>query len=226
MRHNRREIGKDRNRNINSELAHLNYYLTPDRNGLTEYEYFQNRKAEVYCYGRADVKVLAGWVCTLPAEISDPKNQKEFFLRTYEFLESRYGQKNVVQAAVHYDECISYKRRDLTGNVICDEQGRPEYEILLGRPHLHFVFMPVVPDDNPLHWQTEKICVNDVLNPEELRRFHPEYQQYLVAHGINARVYTGLAADNCPWSVDDTGSKTDIECLKDEIRKAQRWAKK
>lgn len=226
LRHNRREIIKDRNRNINSELTALNYYLTPDRGGLTEHEYFQKRKAEVYCYGRSDVKVLAGWICPLPAEISDPTKEKEFFQLTYDFLTNRYGCENVVQAVVHYDECISFKKRDLIGNIICDDMGQPTYEILLGRPHLHFCFIPVVPDDNPRHLQTEKICVNDVLNPEELRRFHPEYQQYLADHGVKARVYSGLSADNCPWSVNDIGSKSDIELLRDEIRKAQRWTDK
>ena len=37
---------------------------------VSDYEYFLSRKSELYCYDRADVKVLAGWVVSAPADFA------------------------------------------------------------------------------------------------------------------------------------------------------------
>ena len=34
---------------------------------MTEYDYYLQRKSELYCYNRDDVKVMAGWNCNGPA---------------------------------------------------------------------------------------------------------------------------------------------------------------
>ena len=38
----------------------------------------------------------------------------------------------------------------------------------------------------------EKICANDVLNKAELRNFHSALQKYLLDHGVQANILTGI----------------------------------
>ena len=60
------------------------------------------------------------------------------------------GKENCIQAVVHNDES--------------------------GQPHLHYCFIPVVPD---VKRNGEKICCNELINRTELRNFHPALQKYL-----------------------------------------------
>lgn len=163
LRHNERSVRTPSNKDIDKERTALNYILSPDR-GMTSYDYFKQRKSELYCYNRSDVKVLAGWVVTAPKDLA-VSLQKDFFQESYNFLEERYHKENVVSAAVHMDES--------------------------GMPHLHFYFIPTVED---LKHGGEKICANDVLNPKELRNFHPDLQRYLKKQGIDAKVINGATA--------------------------------
>ena len=167
-------------RNIHAPYTFLN--LTPHRS-VSDYEYFKQRKSELYCMNRADIKVLVVWIINSPKDLN-PSDEEKFFQLTYQFLEDRYGVDNVIQAYVHY--------KDQT--IDCEEN--PD-EIIIERPHLHFCFIPVVADANPNHPQSEKICANDVLGPD-LYHFHPDLQQYLKGHGIS----TGIAqrASNNPSS--------------------------
>lgn len=151
------------NHDIDPKRLERDYILSPDR-GMTEYDYFLQRKSELYCYNRNDVKVMVGWIVTAPQDL-DPERYDNFFYATYNFLANRYGEENVVQAIVH------------------DDEG--------GQPHLHFCFVPVVED--PKHEQGYKICANDVLDRRELRNFHPDLQRYLNEHGLeDACVMTGV----------------------------------
>ena len=77
---------------------------------------FLQRKSELYCYNRDDVKVMVGWIVTAPQDL-DPARYDNFFCASYDFMANRYGEENVVQAIVH------------------DDEG--------GQPHLHFCFIPV-----------------------------------------------------------------------------------
>ena len=63
LRHNRREIEHSSNHDIDPERLEQDYILSPDR-GMTEYDYFLQRKAELYCYNRKDVNVMVGWIVT------------------------------------------------------------------------------------------------------------------------------------------------------------------
>ena len=94
LRHNLRQIKYSANVDIDERRLEQNYELGPDR-GVTAYDYFQKRKAELYCYRRADVKVMAGWVVTAPKDLSLKLHDK-FFQETYNFLEQRYGKENVI----------------------------------------------------------------------------------------------------------------------------------
>lgn len=165
LRHNSRTILHPSNTDIDLEKNALNYSLIPNR-GISDYEYFLRRKSELYCYGRADVKVLAGWVVTAPQDMKKDK-LKDFFEETHNFLAARYGKKNVIQSVVHADEA--------------------------GQPHLHFCFIPVMPDKKH---GGEKICANKVLTRAELRNFHPALQKHLDDCGIDAKVLTGVTKQN------------------------------
>lgn len=186
LRHNNRTIKNDRNKDIDSSRTHLNYSLTPERS-CSEYEYYKQRKSELYVYGRSDVKTLAGWIITAPKELPQ-EDEERFFRSTYEFLENRYGAENVIQATVHYDEGKAEKIKDKwTGDTIGTQ-------LVHGRPHLHFCFIPVVRDTNPRHEQAEKICANDLINKRELQRFHTDLQKHLNDDGIEAKVINGETA--------------------------------
>lgn len=161
LRHVERRIANPSNKDINLEKKHLNYSLSPDR-GMSSYDYFKERKSQLYCYGRDDLKVMAGWIVTAPKDL--PSEQYEaFFQATHNFLIERYGESNCIQSIVHSDES--------------------------GQPHLHYCFIPAVPDKKH---GGEKICANDVINPKELRNFHPALQRYLKSKGIDANIQTGI----------------------------------
>lgn len=163
LRHNRREVEHSSNPDIDPARRGQDYVLSPDR-GVSDYDYYKERLGQLYVYGRSDVKTMAGWVVTAPQDLA-PERYDDFFCASYDFLENRYGKKNVVQAIVH------------------DDEG--------GQPHLHFCFIPV--EEDPKHEQGYKICANDVLDRRELRNFHPDLQRYLDEHGLeDAHVMTGV----------------------------------
>jgi hypothetical protein len=162
LRHVLRETKNPANINIDAARSHFNYTLSPDR-GMSAYSYYLERKGQLYCFNRSNVKTLAGWVVTAPRDLPI-EQQQQFFQETYQFLEDRYGQKNAVLATVHLDETT---------------------------PHLHFLFIPVVPD--PKHGG-EKICFNDLITRVELRDFHPALRKHLRDLGIQASVLNDIAS--------------------------------
>ena len=141
LRHNAREIITNSNKDIDKARTHLNYSLTPERS-LSPRAYYAARKKELYVYGRKDVKTMAGWIITAPKELSSKQEEQTFFQSVYNFLENRYGKENVIQATVHYDEGKKVKSVDRWGKVLTDDEGKPIYKIAVGRPHLHFDFIP------------------------------------------------------------------------------------
>ena len=161
LRHIERTIAHPENMDIEKDRTVQNYSLLPQRE-ISSYEYYRQRKSELYCYNRADVKVMAGWIVTAPKDLPMSEMEK-FFNVTYEFLSERYGEKNCVQAVVHNDEG--------------------------GQPHIHFLFIPAAADKKH---GVEKICANDVLNKAELRNFHSALQKYLLDHGVQANILTGI----------------------------------
>lgn len=164
LRHIERTVKNPSNADIQKSREKYNYTLSPDRN-MTSYDYFKERKSELYCYKREDVKVMAGWVVTLPKEI-DAEKEEDFFRCVYQFLSNRYGEENCIEAIVHKDET--------------------------GQPHLHFYFIPVTEDKKH---GGEKICANDVLNKKELRNFHPDLQKHLKENNLNVKVHTGITRE-------------------------------
>ncbi len=196
LKHNSREFtdaeGHPKNPDIYEELTFKNYSLHPSdrietKPGMTEAQkckaYYRERMQEIYHMKRADLVCAAEWCVTCPKEIVERGNQQEiddFFKASYEFLNSKYGEKNCIQCVVHFDEGI----RDENGNRI------------LGSPHMHYVLIPTakVTDKNPQHTQSqyeEKVCAKELLTKNHLNRFHKEFQEYLDKEGIDGRVYKG-----------------------------------
>lgn len=161
LRHIERTITNPSNKDIDASRLCNDYFLSPERE-MSSYSYYKLRKEQLYIYNRKDVVTMAGWVVTAPKELAR-EDEKAFFEAVYQFLEKRYGKENVVSAVVHGDEG--------------------------GQPHLHFCFIPAVPDKKH---GGEKICANDVLNRKELNDFHPALQKYLRENGIDAKVMTGV----------------------------------
>ena len=151
MKHYERAKGEDGeyirfgNQHIDLNRTEQNYNLAPS-DGRSQLERFHDRMSEVYCLNRNDVNVLCSWVVTVPEDL--PKeHEREFFERTYKFLEKKYGEQNVVSAYVHKDETT---------------------------PHLHFAFIPVVYDKKK---NREKVSAKEVLTKVELKNFHQDLQK-------------------------------------------------
>ena len=166
LRHNERLIKNPSNKDIDPTRSHLDYSVLEQRD-ISSYDYFLQRKSQLYCYNRPNVNVLAGWIVTAPVDLA-PEQESLFFEKTSEFLQERYGPENAIQSIVHYDEKE------------------------IGRPHLHHLFIPVVPD---LKHGGEKICYNDLITRQELRCFHPALQKYLDGAGIDCNVMNGITRE-------------------------------
>lgn len=141
------EYVKFGNQNIDPERTQLNYNLGPDRE-FSQGEFVRKRCSEIYCMNRKDVNVLCSWVVTLPKTVPESECE-QFFQATYDFLEKRYGQENVVSAYVHMDEVT---------------------------PHMHFAFVPVFYDRKKNRY---KVSAFEVISRKELRVFHVELEKYL-----------------------------------------------
>lgn len=173
LRHNSRTGNIKSNPDIDTSKKADNLRLSPDRGKHTDYWYYAKRLKELYCMKRDDVVTLAGWCISAPKELSAAE-QEPFFKACYEFLENRYGAKNMISAYVHYDEVVMVPTYDSWDDIT-------GYTPTI-TPHLHVAFIPVAPDHK--HVQGEKVCANDVLNKKELTSFHPDLQQYLKSKGI------------------------------------------
>lgn len=211
LKHDDRRILHDRNEDIDKSRSHLNYDLTPERSGadgrrLSKQDYYLQRKSEVYCYNRADIKTVAGCIVTLPREITDEREQRRFFESTTRFLSDRYGQENILSVSIHYDEGKTLYLKDSNGEIIRDEHGKGIQEFHLGQPHLHCLFMPVTKIDHAslmkkknhvkaMEEYTEKISAADVLTKRELQRFHPDLQRHLEKDGISCNVNSGVTRE-------------------------------
>ena len=163
-----------------------------------------------------------GWIVTLPKELyGNPEKEKAFFKGVYDFIEKRYGKENIINNSVHYDEgglphihvifspitklehdVVQYKTKR-TKQAVKLESGRWEYKYI----HVDKNGKPV-DETNPETWvklnnyarmsdyYDEKVDCNSVLNPIELRHFHPDLQQYLTENGIEGKVVTGKTGTN------------------------------
>lgn len=125
----------------------LNYNLGPVRAG-TQLDFIHQRLSEVKVQQRKDVNVLCDWVVTVPKDLPLHEH-KAFFQHTYNFLQQKYGAENVISAYVHIDETT---------------------------PHMHFAFIPVVPDKRRGGF---KVSAKEAITRSDLQQFHERLQTYL-----------------------------------------------
>lgn len=138
------EYVKFGNESIDLSRTHLNYNLAVHQQ-QPQLDFIKNRLDEVHVLKRKDINVMCSWVVTAPKELPEERN-KEFFERSYRFLEERYGKENVISAYVHMDETT---------------------------PHMHFAFVPVVYDKKKERF---KVSAKEAVNRYDLQTFHKDLQ--------------------------------------------------
>lgn len=174
LKHMDRSQPHNSNADIDPARTPLNYKLSPDRAPLTDYQYYKRLRDDCFVFNRNDVKTVACWCITMPqmpnkTEAEIAKLEEVFFSSCYDFLNNRYGygtDKLVINCSVHKDEA--------------------------GESHMHYAFVPVVPDDNPRHEQVAKVCMNDVVDLRDMKTFHLDLQKHLDKTGYNFPVHTGI----------------------------------
>ena len=230
LRHSNRTINNPSNPDIDSERTYLNYSLTPDHGGMDDFDYYQKRLSEVYVYDKgarsAETVTCAGWIVTLPEGEFTREEERQFFETTAQYLSEKFGgpaNRNTVSCYVHYDEGKMAYRKDEDGNNELDSEGhRVPEEFKLGRPHLHYNFVPCTDIDhdreNAKRWHDpridqyeQKVCAAEVLSKRTLREVHPELQQYLDDHGLSQfKVVNGKTAKQ-GYTVEQLKERTDLE---------------
>jgi len=190
LRHNSRENPKPpSNVEIDPKKSMWNYFISPVSHGCDAESckaYYRWRLNQLYHMKRTDVKTACQWIVTAPKDL-DIEDFHDFFKSTYDFLNSLYGEENCIQCIVHFDEGI----RNSSGRVI------------FGRPHLHYVFIPVV--ENPKYGKKnkkgkptetakykEKVCADQLISPSHLKHFHPLFQDWINRHGPKCTVHSGI----------------------------------
>ena len=165
------EFVKFSNQEIDITKSDLNYNLAWNRN-KNQYKIYKDRLSQVQVFNRSDVKTLCSCVTTIPQETylkfkDNPEAIREFFEKSYDFLENRYRKENVVSAFVHMDETT---------------------------PHMHFAFIPVVLDKKK---NIEKVCAKAVITTKELKTFHKDYQKFLDNNlSYECLVHSGITKEN------------------------------
>ena len=183
------------NQDIDPTRTHLNYNLAPDRTLKGQIDFINQRCSEVKCLNRKDVNVMVSWVVTLPKEFP-PERSREFFEKTYEFLNNRYGgddgnEQNVISAYVHVDETT---------------------------PHLHYAFVPVVTDKKS---GKKKVSAKEAVNLTDLNSFHPNLEKYLFEHfGFEVGIING-ATEEGNLSIKALKLQSKVEGLTEKISDLQ-----
>src|SRR5699024_7542515 len=147
--HIERKTENHSNKEIDKERTHENYDLCEKEGDMTSR--YQERLDEGHCLNRADVKVMADWIVTLPEELDGAPDgcHIEFCEETYEVVSERYGDETVLAAVVHNAATT---------------------------PHMDFGFMPVTYDENR---EREKVSAKEGLNRNELKSFHQDLDNHL-----------------------------------------------
>lgn len=159
LEHNERtqDNGKEHsNKEIDNSRTHLNYNLCEREGG--GFAYLKKRLDEVKHLnlssrtGKNEIKTSCNWCVTLPSDVPEER-EREFFEKTFDFLQERYGAENILSAVVHKDET---------------------------QPHLHFSFIPVVKDvEEDTGAITERLCAKEVITRGELQSFHTELSRHI-----------------------------------------------
>lgn len=148
------------NENVDKSKRHLNYRLDSNASPFDAYKSILARD-NVKVQKRKDLNTFCSVCLTLPDDVK-PEDEKRFFQLAYEFLRKRYAPfNNVVIAEVHKDETAG------------------EHP---GRPHMHFVFVPLVLDEKhkkKTKQERHKVCVKEVITLADLKTLHQDCDKYM-----------------------------------------------
>ncbi|MCL2070831.1 MAG: plasmid recombination protein [Oscillospiraceae bacterium] len=164
------EYVKFGNEDIDLTKTHLNYNLAPQRSLKNQIEFINQRCSEVKCLNRKDVNVMVSWVVTQPKDFPKERS-REFFEKTYEFLNTRYGgdesnEQNVISAYVHLDEKSA---------------------------HMHYAFVPVVADKKS---GKPKVSAKEAISKGDLLTFHKDLEKHLYEHfGFEVGIINGATKE-------------------------------
>ncbi len=140
-----------------------------------EYQHYKDRKSELFCYNRKDIKTLVNAVITLPQELTDSKDIDKFFSQTVSFFSERYGSENLISAVRNFDESNH------------------------GREHIHVSFIPAFKIDyeklmkkknhvKAMENFKEKISAYDVISDYDIKTVHNDFQEYIDRSGLKCCV--------------------------------------
>jgi len=129
-------------------LSERNYNLARLDQPQKQIDFLHARLGEIKVHNRKDVNVMVAWIVTAPKDLPVDE-QEQFFKKTYDFLNERYGKDNVISAYVHMDETT---------------------------PHIHYSFVPVVEDSKRGGY---KLSAKEAITRSDLRSFHGDLQNYL-----------------------------------------------
>ena len=136
---------------------------------------------QVHCSKRKDVNIICSCVVSVPDNL--PKGrEREFFISACKFLSERY-KSPCISACCHFNEPNS-------------------------RPHLHFVFVPLVYDNKKNRY---KVCAKEKITKQDLQTLHQDFQRYLkINMHLDLDILNGATAN---------GNKTINELKADTLKK-------
>lgn len=214
-----------RNKDIVSELSEKNEIILGGT-AAEMHAHYKERLNEVYHHNRNDLVTTMHWAVGFPSDLR-PEQESEFVTAVCDFMVDFFGkgdptwERNVIAVAVHRDEGV-----------------RLNGELIAGRPHIHWMAIPVV--ENPRYHSLtpsgrkpssydyeEKVCINDLIKHKDLLEFHPRMQKYLDDRGIQATVYKGGAAGERNLTIRELKEITratglTIEQLEETVRENER----
>lgn len=160
------------NKEIDTTRTHLNYNLCLNENGVPanqQRQYERIMRGDTLPDGysltinnRKDLKVVCSWVVTMPENVQQGDDRK-FFQAVYDHLKKQYP--HCVSAYCHYDESTA------------------------GRPHLHFLFVPVFYDKKK---DIYKVSANELVDRKALTVFHDALSKAVASElGYEVSIMTG-----------------------------------
>jgi hypothetical protein len=160
QKHNQRENKNYGNENIDISKSHLNYDLQNQENikysSKVKEIIKENRVSDKAV--RKDAIVYVDTVVGSDKEFFNklsPEDTRRFFEQSYEYLQKKVGEKNVVSAVVHMDETKGVG----------------------GSPHMHFSFVPMNEDGT--------LSAKKKINRNFLREVQDEFPKYLKSKGFD-----------------------------------------
>ena len=160
QKHNQRENKNYGNENVDLSKSHLNYDLQNQ-----ERIKYLNKIDQIIKENRTSDKAVRKdaivYVDTIVGSDKEffrklsPEDTRRFFEQSYEYLQKKVGEKNVVSAVVHMDETKGVG----------------------GSPHMHFSFVPMNEDGT--------LSAKKKINRNFLRKIQDEFPRYMKDKGFD-----------------------------------------